>query len=125
MVGRSVEGFARSLVALDMIDERDLPAVEGLAELAFDPKHYNLTPKEMMELDFVEYFGEMRARMRQIRGFRIPDGLVMWGRALSLLYGLVAELAPGVRPMDVVGPYVLGFLQGGGAGAAPAPAGAR
>jgi ubiquinone biosynthesis protein len=116
-VSRSVEGFARSLVTLDMIDECDLPAVESLAELALDPKHFNLTPKEMMELDFVEYFREMSSRMGQIRGFRIPDGLVMWGRALTLLYGLVAELAPGVRPMDIVGPYVLGFLQGNEPGA--------
>ena len=100
-----------------MIDECDLPAVESLAELALDPKHFNLTPKEMMELDFVEYFREMSSRMGQIRGFRIPDGLVMWGRALTLLYGLVAELAPGVRPMDIVGPYVLGFLQGNEPGA--------
>jgi hypothetical protein len=41
----------------------------------------------------------------------MPDGLVAWGRAFSLLYGLAAELAPDIRPLDVVGPYVLAFLQ--------------
>jgi len=50
-----------------------------------------------------------------LKSFRLPDGLVAWGRAFSLLYGLTAELAPGIRPLDIVGPYVLGFLQGGAA----------
>ena len=48
-----------------------------------------------------------------LRSFRMPEGLVAWGRAFSLLYGLALELAPGLRPLDVVGPYVLGFLQAG------------
>jgi hypothetical protein len=46
----------------------------------------------------------------------MPDGLLAFGRAFSLLYGLAVELAPGMRPLDVVGPYVLAFLQ------PPAPA---
>ncbi len=37
----------------------------------------------------------------------------MCSRAISLLYGLMAELAPGVRPLDVLGPYVFEFLAGG------------
>ena len=37
----------------------------------------------------------------------------MWSRALSLLYGLAVELAPGLRPLDVVGPYVVEFLREG------------
>jgi hypothetical protein len=49
-----------------------------------------------------------------VRSFRLPDGLVMWSRAASLLLGLATELAPGLRPMDLVGPYVLEFLQAGG-----------
>jgi hypothetical protein len=68
-------------------------------------------------LDFGEYFGRMREQMKQVRSFRLPDGLVMWGRALTLLLGLATELAPGSRPLDVVGPYVLRFLAGG----APTP----
>ena len=51
--------------------------------------------------------------MKRIRSFQLPDGLVMWSRAFSLLYGLNAELAPGVRPLEVIGPYVLEFLAGG------------
>jgi hypothetical protein len=37
----------------------------------------------------------------------------MWGRALTLLMGLATELAPGIRPLDVVGPYVARFLAAG------------
>jgi hypothetical protein len=57
----------------------------------------------------------MREHMWMLRSFRMPDGLVAWGRAFSLLYGLAAELAPGIRPLEVVGPYVLEFLQDRGA----------
>ena len=48
--------------------------------------------------------------MRGIGAFQLPDGLVSWSRAFSLLYVLGAELAPGLRPLDIVGPYVLEFL---------------
>jgi hypothetical protein len=84
-----------------------------LAKLNFDPRYYNLTPQEMLEIDFGDYFARMRAQMKRIRSFQLPDGLVMWSRAFSLLYGLNAELAPGVRPLEVIGPYVLEFLAGG------------
>ena len=83
------------------------------ADLSFDPTYYNLTPKEMTDIDFGDYFTKMREHLWLIKSFRLPEGLVAWGRAFSLLYGLAAELAPGIRPLDVVGPYVLGFLQDG------------
>jgi hypothetical protein len=54
----------------------------------------------------------MRSQMKKVRTFRLPDGIVMWGRALTLLMGLATELAPGIRPLDVVGPYVMRFLAG-------------
>ena len=52
----------------------------------------------------------MRTQMKRVKSFQIPDGLVLWGRAFGLLLGLASELAPGIRPMDVVGPYVIRFL---------------
>ena len=36
----------------------------------------------------------------------------MLGRAINLLYALALELAPGIRPLEVVGPYVLEFMAG-------------
>ena len=125
VVQRDQEGFASSLAALDMIDAADVPVVSEMAELAFDPAYFNLTPAQMMQIDFVEYFGLLRSHMRRIRSFRIPDGLVMWGRALSLLYGLVAELAPGLRPLDIMGPYAIDFLQAGRGEAKPGRGGAE
>jgi hypothetical protein len=64
-----------------------------IAKLNFDPRYYNLTPQEMMQIDFGDYFARMRTQMKRIRSFQLPDGLVMWSRAFSLLYGLNAELA--------------------------------
>jgi predicted unusual protein kinase regulating ubiquinone biosynthesis (AarF/ABC1/UbiB family) len=119
-VTRDTEQYAQSLVAAGIVEPEDLPAARKLAALAFDPAYFNLTPREMADLDFGAYFRSMRSSLADLRSFRLPDGLVMWSRALSLLYGLIVELAPGVRPLDVVGPYVLAFLQGRSPGAEPA-----
>ena len=112
-VRRDPDLYAASLVEAGMVGQGDVEAVKELAKLAFDPAYYNLTPQEMMEIDFGEYFRLMRGHLKRIRSFRLPDGLVMWSRAISLLYGLLVELAPGVRPLDVLGPFVVEFLQGG------------
>jgi hypothetical protein len=113
-VRRDPDLYVESLIEAGMIGPADAPAARELAKLGFDPAYYNLTPQEMMNIDFGEYFRRMRAHLKRIRGFRLPDGLVMWSRALSLLYALLVELAPGVRPLDVLGPFVVEFLQGGG-----------
>jgi predicted unusual protein kinase regulating ubiquinone biosynthesis (AarF/ABC1/UbiB family) len=93
--------------------------VEEVARISFDPAYWNLTPKEVARLDFGEYLGRMRSQMKQVHSFRLPDGLVMWGRALGLLMGLATELAPGIRPLDVVGPYVMRFLADGASPGTP------
>jgi predicted unusual protein kinase regulating ubiquinone biosynthesis (AarF/ABC1/UbiB family) len=107
---RDRELFASSLVAAGAIDPRDLPVARELAELAFDPALYNLTPQEVAGLDFALHFGRMRGQLVRLRSFRLPPGVVMWSRALSILYGLVVELAPGIRPLELFGPYVMEFL---------------
>ncbi|MDJ0788845.1 MAG: AarF/UbiB family protein, partial [Myxococcota bacterium] len=123
-VQRDPERYARSLLDADMIDERDFDTVRELAELMFDPEYYNLTPAEMANLDFGEYFQRTRVHLKKVRSFRLPDGVVMWSRAITLLMGLATELAPGIRPLEVVGPYVMTFLAGGGAmGGASGPPG--
>ncbi len=103
--------YASSLLDAGIIQAVDVPAVIEIAELSFDPEYYNLTPAEMMNLDFGDYFKRMRVHMKKLHGFSLPDGLVMWSRAISLLYALMVELAPGIRPLDVLGPYVVEFLQ--------------
>ena len=97
-----------------MIDARDMPGRRRSSrELGFDPALLQPHAAGDVQLDFGEYFGRMRGQLKRIRSFRLPDGLVMWSRAISLLYGLLVELAPGVRPLDVLGPFVAEFLQGG------------
>jgi len=122
-VTRDAGRYARSFLDAGMIDARDVPAVEDVARLSFDPRYFNLTPREVAGLDFGEYLSRMRGQMKRVRSFRLPDGIVMWGRALTLLMGLASELAPGIRPLEVVGPYVARFLAGGTpAGSPPASA---
>ena len=111
MVARDPVLYARSLLEADMIVPEDVATVEEIARISFDPTYYNLTPAELANLDFGEYFRRMRGHLKRVRSFRQPDGLVMWSRAITLLLGLATELAPGIRPLDVVGPYVLAFLQ--------------
>ncbi|MBW2498961.1 MAG: hypothetical protein JRF61_16910, partial [Deltaproteobacteria bacterium] len=112
-VTRNEDLWVDSMIRVGIIDESDREVARELARMSFDPTYYNLTPREITELDFAAYFAEMRRHMSRVRSFRLPDGLVSWSRAFSLLYGLALELAPGLRPLDVIGPYVLEFLQGG------------
>jgi predicted unusual protein kinase regulating ubiquinone biosynthesis (AarF/ABC1/UbiB family) len=123
-VTRDADLFARSLLESGAIEAEDLPVVRDLAELSFDPEYYNLTPQEASKLDFGEALRRSREQMKRLRSFRLPDGVVMWWRATSVLYGLMVELAPGLRPLDVFGPYVLEFIAGGGRAASP-PGSAR
>jgi predicted unusual protein kinase regulating ubiquinone biosynthesis (AarF/ABC1/UbiB family) len=122
---RDPERYARSFLEADMIDASDLPAVEEIARLQFSDAYWNLTPKEVGQIDMGEYVGQMRAHLGKVTSFRLPEGLVMWSRALTLLVGLATELAPGIRPLEIVGPYVFAFLHEGTAASAPPPAGAR
>ena len=121
-VTRNEDLWVESMIQIGILREEDRDAARDLAKVSFDPAYFNLTPSELMEIDFQDYFSKMREHMWVLKSFRLPDGLVSWGRAFSLLYGLAAELAPGIRPLDVVGPYVLGFLQGPKPGAASTPA---
>lgn len=122
-VTRDADLFAASLVESGAIENEDVPVVRELAEMSFDPEYYNLTPQEVMNLDFGEAFRRSRELMKRLRTFRIPEGIVMWWRATSVLYGLVVELAPGLRPLDVFGPYVLTFMsEAGTSGRAGGPA---
>lgn len=111
-VTRNEALWVDSMIEIGILRESDRESAKALAKLSFDPAYYNLTPSELSELDFSDYFSKVRGHMWMLESFRLPDGLVSWGRAFSLLYGLAAELAPGIRPLDVVGPYVLAFLQG-------------
>lgn len=110
-VRRDESLWVDSLIRLGILRERDRDAARDLARLSFDPAYYNLTPRELSEIDFADYFARVRDHLQLIEGARMPDGLLAFGRAFSLLYGLALELAPGLRPLDVVGPYVLAFLQ--------------
>ena len=110
-VTRNESLWVESLIRVGILRERDREAARALARISFDPAYYNLTPRELTEIDFGDYFTRVRAHLWLIEGARMPDGLLAFGRAFSLLYGLALELAPGMRPLDVVGPYVLAFLQ--------------
>lgn len=111
-IQRDPDAYAQSLLDVGIIGPADRDAVVALAKLGFDPRYYNLTPAEAMNLDIGEYLGEMRGNMKKIKSFQLPDGVVMLGRAFNLLYGLAVELAPGIRPVELVGPYVVEFLAG-------------
>lgn len=119
-VTRNEDLWVSSMIQIGIIREVDREAARELAQISFDPAYYNLTPTEITEIDFNDYFDKMRGHLWMLESFSMPDGLVSWGRAFSLLYGLAVELAPGMRPLDVVGPYVLDFLQGPRPGAKPA-----
>jgi ubiquinone biosynthesis protein len=110
-VTRNEELWVESMIQVGIIGEADRAVARELAKMSFDPTYYNLTPKELTQLDFSDYFAKMRGHLSEVGSFRLPDGMVSFGRSFSLLYGLALELAPTLRPLDLVGPYVLQFLQ--------------
>ena len=124
-IQRDPELYVDSLLEVGFIQAEDRAAAVELAKLGFDPRYYNLTPAEAMKIDLGEYLGEMRANMKKIKSFQLPDGIVMLGRAINLLYALALELAPGIRPLEVIGPYVVEFMAGPLPPARPAPAAAE
>ncbi len=113
LVLRDADLYAASLLEAGVIEAGDVPVAKEIAQLSFDPAYYNLTPSELAGIDLAETLRRLRGPLKRIRGLRLPDGLLMCSRAVSLLYGLMVELAPGIRPLEVVGPYVLEFLQEG------------
>jgi predicted unusual protein kinase regulating ubiquinone biosynthesis (AarF/ABC1/UbiB family) len=119
-VARDPVRYARAFLNAQMIRPEDVATVEEIGRISFDPRYFNLTPKELAEIDMAAYVMRLRGQMKRVRSFQIPDGLVLWGRAFGLLLGLASELAPGIRPLDVVGPYVIRFLAAPGAPAARA-----
>ncbi len=116
---RDADLYAASLLEAGVIEAGDVPVAKEIAQLSFDPAYYNLTPRELASLDLAETLRRLRGPLKRIRRLRLPDGLLMGSRAVSLLYGLMVELAPGIRPLEIVGPYVLEFLQGGAVGPEP------
>ncbi|NNL85131.1 MAG: AarF/ABC1/UbiB kinase family protein [Myxococcales bacterium] len=102
--------YAESLFEAGMVGAADRPAVERLAAVMFDPAYYNLTPKEFAGLDFGDYLKRVRSELKELRSFHLPEGVVMWFRSFSLLLTLGAELAPGQRPVDILGPHMPRFL---------------
>ncbi|MGI9431143.1 MAG: ABC1 kinase family protein [Myxococcota bacterium] len=110
---RDAERYAKAFLEAGMIAPGDVSTVEEIARLQFSDEYWNLTPKEAASIDMAEYIGRMREHLGNVSTFRLPEGLVMWGRAITLLVGLATELAPGIRPLEIVGPYVFAFLQEG------------
>ena len=111
-ITRDVDLYADTMIEAGFVSAADRDQIAEVARLIFDPRFYNLTPKEMAQMDFGSYFVEMRSHMKQIESFQLPQGVVMWGRATSLLFALLGELSPDTKPNDLIGPYLLKFFSG-------------
>jgi len=111
-VVRDVDAFADSMVDAGFVDAADREKIKDVARVQFDPRFWNVAPSEVADMDFNAYFMETREQMKQIQSFQLPNGVVMWGRALGLLSAMQGELMPDRAPYDVIGPYVMQFLTG-------------
>lgn len=113
VVARDVDGYADSMVEAGFVAPEEIDKIREVARIQFDPRFWNIAPNEVADMDFSAYFTETRRQMKDIHSFQLPNGVVMWGRALGLLQALGGELLPDVPPLDVIGPYVLEFLASG------------
>ncbi len=112
-ISRDEDAYATSLVEAGFVAAADVDKVKEIARLQFDPRFYNLSAQEAADMDVNAYFVEMRRHMKDIKSFQLPNGVVLWGRAMGLLFAVCSELSPTARPLDVIGPYVMEFLAGG------------
>lgn len=113
VVARDVDAYAQSMVDAGFVAMDEIDKIREVARVQFDPRFWNVAPNEVADMDFSAYFAETREQMKDIKSFQLPNGVVMWGRALGLLQALGGELLPDVPPLDVIGPYVLEFLATG------------
>jgi hypothetical protein len=76
---RDADRYAQSFLDAGMIEARDFETVKEIAKVSFDPAYYNLTPKEMTEIDVTAY-------VRRMRGY--------WQRQIDMLLKILEPLTP-------------------------------
>lgn len=106
---RDVDGFARAVVSMGMMNERDV-AVARPIMVEFFEEMFEMSPEDLRELDLNELKKKVLATVEAIEAVHIPQDVVLYGRAFSLLSGVVTQLDPSVNGLVLAKPMIMEAL---------------
>ncbi|MEZ4253335.1 MAG: hypothetical protein R3B99_34440, partial [Polyangiales bacterium] len=108
-MGRDVDNFAKAVVGMGVLSERDVAIAQPILKEFFE-EMYDLTPQELKQLDVEAIRKKIDHVLKRIEGVHIPQDLVLYGRAFSLLAGVCAALDPEVNGIIVAKPMIMEAL---------------
>lgn len=108
-MGRDVDNFARAVVALGLMNARDVEVAKPILREFFE-EIFELSPTELKKLDAQAIKAKLQDVLARIEGVTIPQDIVLYGRAFSLLAGVVAALDPDVNGLIVAKPMIMKAL---------------
>lgn len=109
---RDVDGFSNSIVELGILSERDVELARPLLREFFE-ELFELSPEELKQLDITGIKAQVLEFVDKMEGVVIPQDIVLYGRAFSLLAGVVTQLAPNINGFVLAGPIIMQALAQG------------
>lgn len=109
---RDIDGFSKSIVELGILSERDAELARPLLQEFFE-ELFELSPEELKKLDITGLKAQVLEFIDKMEGVVIPQDIVLYGRAFSLLAGVVTQLAPNVNGFVLAGPIIMQALAQG------------
>ncbi|MEM9071217.1 MAG: AarF/UbiB family protein [Myxococcota bacterium] len=108
-MGRDVDNFAKSVVEMGVLSERDAEIAKPILTEFFE-EMFEMTPNDLKQLDVEVMKEKIQGVIKQIEGVTIPQDIVLYGRAFSLLAGVIAALDPDVNGIIVAKPMIMEAL---------------
>lgn len=109
---RDVDGFSKSIVELEILSQRDVELARPLIKEFFE-ELFELTPEQLKQLDISGIKAQVLEFIDKMEGVVIPQDIVLYGRAFSLLAGVVTQLAPDINGFVLAGPIIMQALSKG------------
>lgn len=108
-MGRDVDNFAKSIVAMGVLSEKDVEVAKPILKEFFE-ELYEMSPNELKQLDPVVVKEKIEGVIKKIDNVTIPTDIVLYGRAFGLLAGVIAALDPDVNGIIVAKPMIMEAL---------------
>lgn len=108
-MGRDVDGFQRSLVDLGLLTDKDAETARPILDEFFE-NYFEMTPAEAQKLDFEKIRDDLKVVVDRIDGLTIPQDIILYGRTVGLLSGLVTTLDENINGFVLARPMIMQAL---------------
>ena len=108
-MSRDVDNFAKGVAGLGMLSEQDLEHAKPVLREFFE-EMFEMSPEQLKALDAELLRAKIQGLLAKIEGVHIPQDLVLYGRAFSMLAGVCAALDPTVNGLVVARPMIMEAL---------------